>query len=133
MKNKLFRFVPFVPLVLALACITPILVLETGCPTVDQRTTAVTTLKVVGLTADTAMKVAAQAYHNGQIRADQWQSIADFHDQKFLPTYNTAVSAVQADLSSIATPDVIALCQQLGALIQALVPSAKVPTLPTGT
>jgi hypothetical protein len=129
MKNKLLRLLP---LVLALAVATPVVINFSGCQTpVDQRTTAVTTLKVVGLTADTAMKLAADAYHNNQIRPDQWQAIADFHDQKFLPAYNTAVQAVQADLSSIATPDVIALCQQLGALIQAFVPSAKVPTVPS--
>jgi len=79
---------------------------------------------------DTGMKVAAQAYHNGQITADQWNKIAAFHDNDFLPVYNTAVQAVQADLSSIATPDVIRLAQQLGVLINQFVPSANVQ-LPT--
>ena len=109
---------PFLFLTLAVALLAPAAFTLGGCGTpVTERSQAVTTLKAIGLTVDTSMTVAAKMYHDGKISQAQWQQIADFHDLKFMPAYHLAVDVVQADLSSIATPDVINLAGQLGALV----------------
>lgn len=87
-----------------------------GCTT-SQQVTTVQTLKTVGMAADAAMTTAAGLYHNNQITSVQWQAIADFHDQKFIPAYKVAIQAAQSDLSSFASPDLLALSAQLGALV----------------
>jgi hypothetical protein len=92
-----------------------------GCTTTSQ-VQAGQTLQAVGLAVDAAMKTAAGMYHNNQITAAQWAQIADIHDNKFQPAFNLAVQAVQANLSSIASPDVVALASQLSALVASFQP-----------
>lgn len=95
-----------------------------GCSTApDQRTAAVTTLKIVGQTADTAMMVAAQLYHDGKISQAQWNHVAVIHDQQFLPAYKLAIAAVQSDLSSVASPDLQNLANALAGLVASFQPS----------
>ena len=102
----------------ALALFVP-LALTTGCSTAPtQRTTEVTTLKIVGASIDASMKIAADLYKKGKITPAQWAEIADLHDNKIQPAYNLAVVSVQADLSSIASTDLVNLAVQLAALIQ---------------
>lgn len=88
-----------------------------GCATApSSRVAEVKTLQVVGASVDTAMKLAAQLYHDGKMGAAQWDQVAAIHG-KFRPAYNLAVAAVQADLSSPASPDLAALAAQLVALV----------------
>ena len=89
-----------------------------SCTTTQQVQTD-QTLLTIGTAADSAMQIAAQLYHNGKITTAQWTAIATFHDSKFLPAYNTAVAAFAADMSKAAPADVIALSQQLAALVAA--------------
>jgi len=92
-----------------------------GCATApDQRVQAVQTLGTVGASAKAAMDTATQLLKVNQITVAQWQSIANFYDTKFQPSYNLAVAAVQANLSSIASPDVINLSAQFLALVAQL-------------
>lgn len=103
---------------LALLMATAVPLAVTGCGTAPAgRVTEVKTLKAAGATADTAMKLAAQLYHDGRITADKWNAIADFHTQKFRPAYNLAVAAVQSDLTP-ASPELWALAGQLAALVE---------------
>jgi hypothetical protein len=92
-------------------------VIYTSCQTAPtQRGVEVTTLKALGATVDTTMQIVAQAYKDGRITASQAYAIAEFHDNKFQPAYRLAVAAVQSDLSSIASPDLIGLATQLSQL-----------------
>ena len=109
-------------LAVALCVAAPVTLVQTGCTTSQQVQTD-RTLLAVGTAADSAMTVAAQMYHNGQITPSQWKTIADFHDLKFLPAYNTAVAAFKADMSKAAPADVIALANQLAALVAAFQPA----------
>lgn len=96
-------------------------IVQTGCQQPpSQRVVQVQSLKAVGLAVDGGMKAAAQLYHNGQITEAQWNKVADFHDNKFLPAFNLAVAAVQSDLSSAASPDVLALATQFANLVAQL-------------
>lgn len=119
MKNKILFW-------LALAVAAPALpVIETGCSLApSQRSAEVTTLKVLGASVDASMKVAAQLLHDGKITWPQWQKLADFHDNKFQPAYNLAVAAVQADLSSVASPDLLNLAAQLASIVASYQPTA---------
>lgn len=90
----------------------------TSCTTTtSQQVTTYQTLKTVGMAADSAMTIAAGLYHNGQVTSEQWQQIADLHDNKFIPAYKLAIQASQSDLSSLASPDLLALSTQLAALV----------------
>lgn len=96
----------------------PAALATTGCHTAPTaRVQQVTTLKVIGATVDTAMTTAAHLLKDDRITWAQWQRIAAFHDEQFQPAFNLAVAAVQADLDSVASPDVVALAGQLSALI----------------
>lgn len=89
-----------------------------GCQTAPSaRVEQVKTLKIVGASVDATMKVAAQLYHDGKISAEVWGKIAAIHDTQFQPAFNFAVQAVQADVSSVASPDLVTLSLQLAALI----------------
>lgn len=97
--------------------------LHTGCTTAPtQRGQTVMTLKIVGASVDASMKIAVQLLHDGHITAAQWNQIAAIHDQKFLPAYNLAVAAVQANLDSVASPDLTALAAQLASIIASYQP-----------
>lgn len=105
---------------LCLALVTPAF---TGCQTAPSaRTAEVTTLKILGASVDASMKVAAQLLKDGKITWAQWDDIATFHDQKFQPAYNLAVAAVRSDLSSAASPDLMALFGSLQGIIAAYQP-----------
>lgn len=104
-------------LVMAFAVIS-IPVLQTGCANQPStRTAEVTTLKVVGTSAKATLDASAQLLRKGQITVAQWTQIATFYDTKFQPAYNLAVAAVQSDLSSVASPDLIALAAQFAAFV----------------
>ena len=94
----------------------------TACTTTQQVQTD-QTLLTIGTAANSAMQIAAQLYHNGQITTAQWQAIATFHDTRFLPAFNTAVAAFAADMSKAAPADLIALANQLAALVAAFQPT----------
>lgn len=86
----------------------------TSCSTAPSaRVVQVQTLKAVGASVDTSMKVLAELYRDGKITQEQWNKAADIHDRAFLPAYNLAVTAVQANLDSIASPDLINIATQL--------------------
>lgn len=105
-------------------CMAFLPVVNTGCSTApSQRSDTVTTLKIVGASVDASMKVAVQLLKNAQITREQWLRIADFHDRQFLPAYNLAVSAVQANIDSVADPALISLSLQLASIIASYQPS----------
>jgi hypothetical protein len=99
-----------------------------GCSTVNKvaasisaagsSPTTVTTLEVLGASVDASMKVAAGLYHNGQITAAQWNTIANLHDNEFLPAYNAAVAAVQYDTNQPAAPNLLQLAGQIATAVQ---------------
>lgn len=98
----------------------------TGCQTApDQRVFAVQTLKAVGESADAAVGLSAQLYRDGKITPAQARQVLDFYNLKFQPSYRVAVSAVNSDLSTIASPDVMNLASQLSALVLSLQSPAK--------
>lgn len=108
-------------LLLALAFATPLALVQTGCSTVPSaRTTEVTTLKIVGDTAKTGMDAATQLLKQGQITVVQWQKVATFYDTQFQPVFALAVATAQSDLTSVASPDLIALGGQLATLVAQL-------------
>lgn len=103
----------------------------TGCSTApSQRVVAVQSLKAVGQSADASVALSAQLYRDGRITADQARAVMDFYDTKFQPAYRLAVSAVQADLSSIASPDLAALASQLAGLVASFTSNATPPAHP---
>jgi hypothetical protein len=92
---------------------------QTGCAalnTPSAKSTEVVTLKVLGASRDTAMKVAAQLYKDGKLSDAQWVKLRDLHD-KFQGAYNLAVDAVKGDTSTFANADMLALFGELSALI----------------
>ena len=92
-------------------------VLETSCAAPSERVVQVQTLKAVGHTADGAVALSAQLYRDGRITAAQARQVMDFYDQKFQPAFRLAVNAVQANLDSLASPEVANLASQLSALV----------------
>ena len=100
--------------VFGVTCLTGL----TGCQTPPSaRVVEVQSLKAVGHTADAAVALSAQLYKDGQITAAQAREVLDFYNQNFQPSYRLAVSAVSANLDSIASPDIINLASQLSALV----------------
>lgn len=102
-------------LICAAALCVPIL---PSCQTAPSaRVAQVQTLKGVGQAAEASVELSAQLYRDGRITAAQARQVADFYDQKFQPSFRIAVAAVNANLDSIASPDVAALASQLSALV----------------
>jgi len=92
-----------------------------GCnSTPSQRVVQVQTLTAVGTAAKTSMQAATSMLKQGQITVAQWQVIANAYDLKFQPAFAIAVSAARSDLSSVASPDLIALAGQLATLVAQL-------------
>jgi hypothetical protein len=90
----------------------------TGCKTSPtERTQTVTTLKIVGTSAKASIDAAASLLRDGKISVSQWQSISSVYDTKFQPAFNLAAATAHSDLSSAASPDLIALASQLATLI----------------
>ena len=106
-----------------LLILTPAALTLPACQAPASRVAQVTTLKVLGASVDETMKVAAGLFHDGRITLTQWARIAAFHDQKFQPAYRLAVAAVKADLSSMASPDLVGLAAQLLDLVKTYIPA----------
>jgi len=105
-------------LLLAFLLVAAVPTIPTGCSTAPtQRGQTVTTLKIVGASVDTSMKIAVQLYRDGKISPAVWNQVAAIHDQKFQPAYNLAVAAVQANLDSVASPDLVGLAAQLAQIV----------------
>lgn len=83
------------------------------------RVVQVQSLKAVGQSAEAAVTLSANLYGAGQITAVQARQVMDFYNQKFQPAFRVAVSAVNANLDSIASPDLQALANQLSNLVAA--------------
>ena len=96
----------------------------TGCatPPVVQRIETLTLLSVA-TTADTAMKTAAGLYHDGKLTTSQWAVVADFHDTKFLPVFDLAFTASQANWHALAPAELALLVTQLVGLVNTLKPT----------
>lgn len=77
-------------------------------------------LLTVGTAAKAGMDAATVLLKQGQITVPQWQKVATFFDTKWQPTYAVAVSAARADLSTVASPDVLALATQFAQLVASL-------------
>lgn len=92
-------------------------ILETGCAAPSSRVVQVQTLKAVGHSAEATVALSAQLYADGKITTAQAYEIAVFYDKKFQPAYRLAVAAVNANLDSFASPDLIILTQQLANLL----------------
>lgn len=93
-------------------------VLTTGCQnTATSQATKYKTLAAVGAAAQAAMDSATQLLKSGTITIPQFRKISTFYDTKFQPTFRLAVTAAQADLSSLASPDLTALLLQFTTLV----------------
>lgn len=109
------KLIPYI-LIAALGCALPSFF--SACSTAPSaRVIQVQTLKAVGQSAESAVALSAQLYRDGKITAAQARQVMDFYDTRFQPTYRLAVAAVNANLDSIASPDVLALANQLSALV----------------
>lgn len=106
-------------LVLALTLALPLA--PVGCTQApSQRSATVMTLKIVGTTAKTAMDAATDLLKRGTITVPQWQKVALFYDTRWQPAFKLAVTTAQSDLSSVASPDLIALAAELTNLVAQL-------------
>lgn len=85
----------------------------------------VQTLKVLGTTAKAGMDSATELLKRGQITVAEWQRVALFYDTKWQPAFTVAVGAAKADLSTLASPDLVALASELANLV------AQLTTKPT--
>ena len=85
-----------------------------------ERVATVRTLQAIGITAQTSMEVAAKLRVGGKITERQWQDIAAFHDNRYIPAYRLAIATAAADLSSPASTDLVILVSQLAALVAEL-------------
>lgn len=102
----------------ALLCAVTAPVLTTGCVnTASSQSTKYKTLAAVGAAAQAAMDGAATTLKAGTITVPQFQRIASFYDTKFQPAFRFAVTAAQADLSSVASPDLTSLLLQFTTLV----------------
>jgi uncharacterized protein YoaH (UPF0181 family) len=107
-------------LLIALHLTVPAIVLSTSCHQAPStRVVQVQTLKAVGQSADAAVALSAQLYRDHRITAAQARVVADFYDAKFQPAFRVAVVAVNANLDSIASPDLMILAAQLSSLVAA--------------
>lgn len=93
-------------------------VAQTGCSTPPSaRVVQVQSLKAVGQTAEAAVVLAAQLYQAKTITAQQANAVNVFYDTRFQPAFRLAVAAVNANLDSVASPDLVGLAQQLSSLV----------------
>jgi len=111
MKNRILLIIA-----LAFGAIA-IPVLETSCAAPSERVAQVQTLKAVGHTAEAAVATSAQLYSAGKITPEQARKVMDIYDRQFQPAYRVAVNAVNANLDSIASPELISLAAQLSAIV----------------
>lgn len=92
-------------------------VYTTSCQAPSARVVQVQTLKAVGHTAETAVATSAQLYGAHLITDKQARDVMDLYNQKFQPAYRVAVKAVNANLDSLAAPELIDLAAQLATLV----------------
>ena len=112
MKNRLLFLFAMILAVIAVP------VLQTGCSTPpSDRVVQVQTLKAVGHTAEAAVATSAQLYAAGKITPAQARQVMDIYDKQFQPAFRIAVNAVNANLDSIASPELVTIAAQLSALI----------------
>lgn len=105
--------------ILALAfAVALVPVSQTGCSTpASARVSQVQSLKVVGHTAESAVAASAQFYASGQITAKQARDVIDLYNLRFQPAYRLAVIAVNSNLDSAASPDLINIATMLSTLV----------------
>lgn len=114
MKTKLrFFFLPV--LILTVFIVLP--VTQTGCTAPDTRVAQVQTLKAVGHTAEAAVATSAQLYGSHLITDKQARDVIDLYNLRFQPAYRIAVNAVNANLDSLASPELTTISLQLAALV----------------
>lgn len=98
----------------------------TSCQTAPSaRVVQVQTLKATGHSAEAAVTLAANLYAANRITATQAKQVIDFYDKRWQPAFRIAVSAVNANLESFASPELIGLAAQLSALVASF---AQTPT-----
>lgn len=114
MKTKLRFFL--LPL-LVWAAFFSLPVMQTGCSSPSTRVAQVQTLKAVGHTAEAAVATSAQLYGAHLITDKQARDVMDLFDGKFQPAYRVAVNAVNANLDSIASPELVSLAAQLATIV----------------
>lgn len=103
-------------LILSLAVAMPII--HSGCSTPPSaRVVQVQSLKAVGHAAESAVALSAQLYRDGKITSAQAYKVAYHFDRQFQPAFRLAVAAVNANLDSAASPDLVALAAQLSSLV----------------
>ncbi len=96
----------------------PLPALFTSCATAPSaRIVEVQTLKSVGEAAETTMTLSAKLYAAGTITPAQARIVFDFYNQKFQPAFRLAAAAAHSDLSTLASPDVLALAAQMSSLV----------------
>jgi hypothetical protein len=83
----------------------------------NERVVQVQTLKAVGHTAESAVAASAQFYAAGRITAAQARQVMDIYDKRFQPAFRVAVNAVNANLDSVASPELVAIAAELSALV----------------
>ena len=105
-------------LIITLAFVSPAF---QGCQTSpSQRTQTYTTLRVLGASIETSMTIAARMFKAGEITQAQWDRLADIHDNKIQPAYRLAVQSAKANLSSVASPELVTLVTDFSNLILSL-------------
>src|SRR5689334_9698866 len=105
-----------VPVLLALFAVAMPMI-ESGCAAPSGRVVQVQTLKAVGHTAESAVALSAQLYRDHRITADQARAVNTLYDVKLQPAFRVAVNAVQMNLDSVASPELVDLAAQLSALV----------------
>lgn len=75
------------------------------------------TLATAGVTAKAAIDTAAQLLRAEKITVAQWSKVAAIYDNKFQPTYNLALAVAQTNINQPAPADLLAILNQLTALV----------------
>lgn len=122
MNKRLPKFLALV--LLALFAVT-LPIIQTGCTAPSGRVVEVQTLKAVGHTAESAVALSAQLYRDHRITADQARAVNTLYDVKFQPAFRVAVNAVQMNLDSIASPELVDLASQISSLVNSYIPVSK--------
>lgn len=103
-------------LIIGLAVISPLAPIACKTPP-SERVVQVQTLKAVGHTAESAVASTAQLYAAHLITAQQALRVNAIYDNQFQPAYRIAVNAVNANLDSVASPELAGLAAQLAAIV----------------
>lgn len=95
----------------------------TACSTPpSERVVQVQSLKAVGQAAEAAVVLSAQLYRDNKINDRQARDVMEIYNLKFQPIYREAVKAAQANLDSIASPELASLAAQLSSLVLSFQP-----------